>query len=147
MITNEEYEEFLTTIDDSIKTIIKQDVLDDSKWNIQCCVDAFCEIKFGKRLPTIWVKQGNLPISEFYPSEHHLSWLATYIKFYSTFLRGTGDVDGDLDRTYKTCIFLSLILTMVSGINIVDETVYLLEKDCNFVQYSLDMKPMGKLFI
>ena len=141
MISNEEYKEFLNTIDESIKRLLTQDILDDSKCNIEYCAQAFFITRYEKDpKQTVWVKQGNSPITEFYPSDLMIPWLVTYMKYYNSYLRG-GEVDGDdFGDIYKACAYLSFVLTKIKGINIVDDTIYLLENDLEFVQYKLDQK-------
>jgi hypothetical protein len=141
MISNQEHEEFLKTIDESIKLLMSQDVLDDSKSNIEYCAQAFF-VKRYKKEPkqSVWVKQGNSPITEFYSSELMIPWLVTYMKYYNNFLKDIDIEDGELGDIYKTCLYLSFVLTKIKGINIVDDTIYLLENDLEFVQYKLDQK-------
>ncbi len=140
MISNEEYKEFLNTIDESIKRLISQDILDDSKRNIEHCADAFYKKRYDREPKEIvWVKQGNTPITEFYPSELMLPWLVTYMKYYNRFLK-CDNVDEDMYEIYQSCAYVSFILTKIKGINIIDDTIYLLENDLEFIQYKLDQK-------
>lgn len=139
MITDEQFQEFLTSIDGIVRYLVNQDVLDNSKSNVEYCVDAFYSKRYGKDLnEIIWVKQGNTPITEFYSSELNLTWLTTYIKFYNNFLKDSKEKDHR--EIYQTCLFLAIVLTNVKGINIIDGNVYLLENDLEFVQYKLDPK-------
>lgn len=141
MISNEEYEKFLNTIDESIKLLMSQDILDDSKGNIQYCVNAFYTQRYEREPKEIvWVKQGNTPITEFYPSELMLPWLITYMKYYNNFLKDSDISEDDSSEVYKTCCYLSFVLTKIKGINVVDNTIYLLENDLEFIQYKLDQK-------
>ena len=139
MISKEQHEEFLNTIDTSIKRLVAQEILDDSKGNIEYCSQVFFTKRYGSKPEQIvWVKQGNSPIIEFYPSELTLPWLVTYMGYYNSFM--VGDVDTDIRDTYEACSYLAFVLTKVKGINIVDGVVYLLENDLEFVQYKLDQK-------
>jgi hypothetical protein len=141
MISNEEHEEFLTTIDESIKGLISQNILDSSEGNITFCVNHFYEKRYN-RTPEdiIWVKQGNTPITEFYSSELMLPWLVTFMKYYNRFLSHDFEKEVDLEEIYQTCAYLAFVLTKIKGINIIDDTVYLLENDLEFIQYKLDQK-------
>lgn len=139
MITDEQFQEFLTSIDETVKYILNQDVLDNSKSNIEYCVNAFYSKKYGKDPnDIIWVKQGNTPITEFYSSELNLTWLCTYLKFHNNFLKDSEEEDHH--EIFQTCLFLTFVLTKVKGINIIDGNVYLLENDLEFVQYKIDQK-------
>jgi|TARA_R110002126_G_scaffold143324_6_gene289506 hypothetical protein len=140
MISNEEYNEFLNTIDWSIKQVISQDTLDDSRDNINYIANAFFTQRYGRESKGIvWVKQGNTPITEFYPSELMLPWLVTYLKYYKNFIE-EGNLEEDLKNINTTCTYLAFVMTKVKGINIVDDTIYLLENDLEFVRYKIDQK-------
>ena len=87
MITNEQFQEYLEKVDDTTKFILNQDVLDNSNSNVEYCINAFYTKRYGKSPDNIiWVKQGNTPITEFYPSEINIPWLTSYIEFRNSFL-------------------------------------------------------------
>lgn len=137
MITDEEFERYLTLLDDNISVIILNNalLLEDSKSNIEYFTKTFYKESYGKEPnEIIWVKLNNTPITEFYPSELNLTWLCTYITFYHEFLQNKHK---DYDSIFKICLFLTFVLTKVKGINVINGNVYLLENDLEFVQYNL----------
>ena len=134
MITNEEHEDFLRQIDVRIESFKDTcDSLDETF--IEFAIDKFCLIRLGKILPIKWVKLGD-DIKEFYSSDLNMSWLITYISYYNKFLDKEDDLE--LSSIKDSCIFLGLALSKVRGINIVDNTVYLLRNNLELVDYKLD---------
>lgn len=135
MITNEQHEEFLKQVDDHIDAFkeVTNSLFDDSI--VEFAINKFCMIRLGRELPIKWVKQGD-SVKEFYPADLNLSWLITYINYYNEFL--TKDEDTDLVKIKHSCLFLGLALSKIRGINIIDNTVYLLKNDLEFVDYKLN---------
>jgi hypothetical protein len=134
MITNEEHEDFLKQIDLQIESFMDTcDSLDETV--VEFAIDKFCMIRLGKTLPIKWVKLGD-GIKEFYPSDLNMSWLITYINYHNKFLNKEGDLE--LLDIKHSCIFLGLALSKIRGINIVDDTVYLLRNDLELVDYKLN---------
>lgn len=135
MISNEQHEEFLKQIDDHIESFkdVCNTLLDDNL--VEFAMTRFCKIRFGKVLPIKWVKQGD-KIKEFYSSEHNMSWLVTYVSYHNKFLDNGDDLE--LLDIKHACLFLGLALSKVRGVNIIDDTVYLLKNDLELVNYKLD---------
>jgi hypothetical protein len=136
MITNEQHEKFFKEIDDligSFKTVCNT-ILDDGL--VEFALERYTKIRFGRQLPIKWVKQGDTEVKEFYTAELNLPWLVTYINYYNEFL--DNDSDLELLDIKHSCLFLGLALSKVRGINIVNDTVYVLKNDIEFVNYKLD---------
>ncbi len=139
MVTNEQHELFLSQIDGKVKEFYETGaVFTDDKGTIEVCIDKFTELRHGHNLPIKWVKESNSEIKEFYPSELNLTWLISYITYYNEYLKD--HPDDDLQGIKNACIFLAIALTKIKGINIVDNVVYLLQHDLEFVNYKLDRK-------
>ena len=138
MISNEQHEEFLNNLDKEIKSFLGDDILADDKPNLEFCMNRFNVMRNGKQYPIVGVKDGSSPITEFYASEVTLRWLITYMVYHTTFLQSP--MDNDLQQIYSECLYLCFVLKFTKGINTVDGVTYILEKDCEFIQYKLDRK-------
>jgi hypothetical protein len=139
MITNEQQEHFLSQLDDKLKEFYEtSECIKGDKDTIEMCINKFTQVRCGKNLPIHWVKESNFEIKEFYPTELSLTWLVTYITYYNELLKN--DPDKELEEMKHACIFLGIALSKIKGINIVDDVVYLLEHDLEFVSYKLDRK-------
>jgi hypothetical protein len=139
MISNEQHKDFLDTIDHSINHHISGSTINRGD------IEYFSTKLFVKRFnrkpkDIVWVKEGNTPITEFYSSKLMVPWLTTFIKYYQTFLKNKEDLDFDLGKIYWSCVNLLYITQHINGINIIDDTIYLLEHDLEFVRYKLDKK-------
>jgi hypothetical protein len=135
MINNEQHQKFIDEIDEHIESFVDvcNTLSDDGI--VEFAMERFTKIRFGKQLPVKWVKQGDTEVSEFYPSEINLPWLVSYINYHNQFV---DDKDLELLDIKHSCLFLALALSKVRGINIVNDTVYVLKKDLEFVHYKMD---------
>jgi len=137
MVTKQQHEDFLSSIDDYLiefRETIK--CLDDRDSTIELCINKFTQIRYGKELPIVWVKDSSTEVKEFYPPELNLTWMITYITYFNQYL--IDDPDEDLESIKHACIFLAIALGKIKGINILDNIVYVLPRDIEFVDYKLD---------
>jgi hypothetical protein len=136
MITNEQHEEFLKELDNHVEAFRDtcDEVLEDGGL-VEFALERYTKLRFGYELPIKWVKQSNDEVKEFYPSELNLPWLVGYINYHNRFIP---DDDLELTDIKHACLFLGIVLTKVKGINIVNDTVYLLKNDLDFVTYKID---------
>lgn len=135
MVTHEQHEQFIRQLDEvilSFKGVCK--AIDDTNGLVEHAITRFCKIRFGKELPIKWVKPGD-SVNEFYPSEHTIHWLVAYVGYFNKFLSDKQDLE--LSDIKQSCLFLGIALSKVRGINIIDDTVYLLSNDLEFVNYKL----------
>ena len=91
---------------------------------------------FGVGFNIIRVTDKNPVVSEFYPSELNLSWCINFLIYASTF----GKTNSNL---YDRVFTLSIILLNVKGVNVIDNTVYILMTNYDFIEF----RPTKKLFI
>jgi len=140
MIKDELHEKFLSELDDNITYLKLQDILKNNVDNVEICLDRYSELTYGKTLPIVWVSNANNHgIEEFYSAEYNLPWLVGYTRYYSDYLSEEVK-DTDLYDIYRRCLFMGLTMTMVGGINIVNDTIYVLSKDVNFINYNIEKK-------
>jgi hypothetical protein len=142
MISDDLHAKFLRELDDNMSYLIRQDFLEHSEDNVKICIDRYCKITYGSELPVVWVTPNrNHGVEEFYSSEYNLTWLLSYVRYYGDYISELeGEKYEDLYDIYRRCLFMSLIMTMTEGINIVDNTVYVLGKDVDFVNYKIEKK-------
>ena len=135
MITNQQHEKFFKEIDDHLEAFkdVCNTLIDDEL--VEFAMSRFCKIRMGVELPIKWVKQGDTNVTEFYTGELNLPWLVAYINYYNELL---DEKDLELLDIKHSCLFLGLALSKVRGINIVNNTVYILNNDVGFVNYKLD---------
>lgn len=139
-MTNEQHERFLSELDENIKKMANQEILACDESNITFCLGIFTEIKYGKKLPIVLIKSPTHEVNEFYSSELNLPWLLTYVQYYIDNMSKDMFIDLDVHETYQCCLYMSMVMTMCKGINIVNETVYILVNDVEFVSYKMDRK-------
>ena len=86
-------------------------------------------------------------IKNFYSSEFNLGWMLAFVRYYGDVIpkesKLLDELEGDFDLSniYRRCLFMSIVLTMTQGINVVDDVIYVLGKDVEFVDYKLDKLP------
>jgi hypothetical protein len=105
-------------------------------------MNRFNEIRFGEHYPIVWVKDASSPVKEFYPSDLTLNWLVTYMEYHTNVIEGFkyDNIDNDLSSIYSACLYMCFVMKYSKGVNMVDGVTYILEKDCEFVQYKMDRK-------
>jgi hypothetical protein len=155
MITNEQHERFLSKIDEQIKNLKEQNHFTNSKSNIEFCLERFCQIKYGKVLPIVFVSNPNKysNVTEYYSSEMNLPWLVSYVFYYTEFLTlnklkslegfsvlSIEEMSEDYYKIYTQCLFMSIIMTMCRGVALKDDVIYVLTKDVDFVNYKIEPK-------
>jgi hypothetical protein len=102
----------------------------------------YCQIRYEEEYPIVWVKDASSPVKEFYSSEITLHWLITYMEYHVSVLKGFDPeyVDNDLSEIYSACLYMAFVMRYTKGVNMIDGTIYILEKDCEFIQYKMDRK-------
>lgn len=144
---DELHEKFLNELDINIEKIKIEDNLKNSKENVELCLERYSEITYGKKLPIVWVTEKNPIIKEFYSSEFNLTWMLSFVRYYYDVIPKENKLldeiqdDSDMGKIYRRCLFMSIVLTMTQGINVVDDVIYVLGKDVEFVDYKLDKLP------
>jgi hypothetical protein len=134
MITDEQHEQFLLTLDNelkNLKTWLLKDKLDDR--HIEHFTNLYTRNQYEKQLPIVWVKTSNPIVTEFYSSELNLTWLMTFVTYLD-------NLNISNDEIKNTCIYLTFVLLNVKGFNVVDGVVYLLKHDLDFITYNLDRR-------
>jgi len=135
MITDEQHEQFLLTLDNELKDLkshFLKDKLDDR--HIEHFTNLYTRNQYEKQLPIVWVKMGNPVLTEFYSSELNLTWLMTFVAY----LYNLNINNDEIDEIKNTCIYLTFVLLNVKGFNVVDGVVYLLKHDLDFITYNID---------
>jgi hypothetical protein len=146
---DELHEKFLNGLDINIEKIKIQENLKNSKDNVELCLERYSEITYNKKLPIVWVTEKNPIIKNFYSSEFNLGWMLAFVRYYTEVIPKEDRVvdelenDSDLSNIYRRCLFMSIALSMIEGVNIVDDVIYVLGKDVEFIDYKLDKLPFA----
>ena len=146
---DELHEKFLNDLDINIEKIKIQENLKNSKDNVELCLERYSEITYDKKLPIVWVTEKNPIIKNFYSSEFNLGWMLAFVRYYGDVIpkesKLLDELEGDFDLSniYRRCLFMSIALSMVKGVNIVDDVIYVLGKDVEFIDYKLDKLPFA----
>ena len=101
-----------------------------SKFDVGNRLRNFAWSRTGEQHNIVWVNNKNTPINEFYCSEINISWLVSFIT--------TNTIKNpETTKLVEECQNLLDVLLNVKGINLVDNTFYLLEHDLMFVDYNV----------